>query len=319
MSFGFTALTCPQCGGALPRQALWRMVACPYCSAQVTRSAQVVQRAEFRAALERAKARPCGPGQLFSIGGRRYRVLATLARGAASDVMLAERCAVVPERVTLKLAHGAAHTLAREAEVLQQLQALQAPGAAYFSQRLPQVVALSRTDAAGHERDALVLRQPIGFWGSLAEVQRAHPHGLQDERHAVWLWRRLLEVLGHVHGAGWTHGDVSPAHALVHPGDHGVLLIGWSRARTIGQGGDVARDLMQSAWTVRALLHGPEDAEPAISARIPRALAELLHTASTDARWCERLGAAGIDQALVAAARAAFGPPQFVPFHPLRA
>lgn len=316
MSLGLTALTCPQCGGALPRQALWRMVACPYCQAQVTRSAQVVQRAEFRAALERLNARPGGPGPMLSIGGRRYRVLAALARGAASDVMLAERFAVVPERVTVKLAHGTAHTLAREAEVLQQLQALQGPGAAYFSQRLPQVVALSRTSEVGHERDALVLRQPVGFWGSLAEVQRAHPHGLQDERHAVWLWRRLLDVLGYVHGAGWTHGDVSPGHALVHPGDHGVLLIGWSRAR---QGGDAARDLMQSAWTVRALLHGPEDTEPAISARLPRPLADLLHTASTDAAWCGRVGAAGIDQALVAAARAAFGPPQFVPFHPLRA
>lgn len=316
MSLGFTALTCPQCGGALPRQALWRMVACPYCDVQVTRSAQVVQRAEFRAALERVNARLCGPGPVLAIGGRRYRVLATLARGAASDVLLAERCAVVPERVTLKLAHGTVHALAREAEVLRALQALQGPGAAYFSQRLPQVVALSRSGEPGHERDALVLRQPVGFWGSLAEVQRAHPHGVQDERHAVWIWRRLLEVLGYVHGAGWTHGDVSPEHALVHPGDHGVLLVGWSRAR---QGGDIARDLMQSAWTVRALLHGTDDAEPAMSARIPRALAELLHTASTDARWCERHGAQGLDQALVAAARAAFGPPQFVPFHPLRA
>lgn len=316
MSLGLTALTCPQCGGALPRQALWRMVACPYCDAQVTRSAQVVLRADFRAALERARARACGPGHVLNVGGRRYRVLATLARGAASDVLLAERCAVVPERVTLKLAHGTVHALDREAEVLRALQALQGPGAAYFSQRLPQVVALSRCGEPGHERDALVLRQPVGFWGSLADVQRAHPQGLNDERHAVWIWRRLLEVLGYVHGAGWTHGDVSPEHALVHPGDHGVLLIGWSRAT---QGGDIARDLMQSAWAIRSLLHGPADAEPAISARIPSALSELLHTASTDARWCERLGAAGIDQALVAAARAAFGPPQFIPFHPLRA
>lgn len=316
MSLAFAALTCPQCGGALPRQALWRMVACPYCNAQVTRSEQVVQRAAFRAALERVNARPCGPGQQLSIGGRRYRVLATLARGVSSEVLLAERCAVVPERVTLKLVHSATHSLAREAEVLQQLQGLQGAGAAYFSQRLPQVVTLSRTGEPGHEREALVLRQPVGFWGSLAEVQRAHAHGLQDERHAVWIWRRLLEVLGYVHGAGWTHGDVSPEHALVHPGDHGVLLIGWSRAR---QGGRVAHDLMQSAWTVRSLLQGPGDTEPAIPARLPKPLADLLQAASTDAGWCERIGATGLDQALVAAARAAFGPPQFVPFHPLRA
>jgi hypothetical protein len=314
VSLAFTALTCPQCGGALPRQALWRMVACPYCRAQVTRSAQVVQRAAFREAHERAQAQATGP--LLRVGDRRYRVLATLGRGEHADVLLAQRVAGLPERVTVKVARTTTQSLAAEADTLRRLQTLQGAGAAYFSQRLPQVLAHGRSGDAGHERDALVLRHPTGFWGSLAQIQQANPQGLQEVRHAVWLWRRLLEVLGYVHAAGWTHGEVSPEHALVHPGDHGVLLIGWSRAR---EGGSIGRDLMQSAWTLRALLQGPSDGEPAIPSRVPQPLADLLQSASTDAAWCERLGAHGIDQALVAAARAAFGPPQFIPFHPLRA
>src|ERR1700712_2865027 len=43
----FDALSCPQCGGPLPRQALWRMVACPQCRAMVTRSSRVVERKTF--------------------------------------------------------------------------------------------------------------------------------------------------------------------------------------------------------------------------------------------------------------------------------
>lgn len=312
----FTALTCPQCGGALPRQALWRMVACPYCRAMVTRSASVVERAPYQAAYQRSLALGTGVGRVLPIAGQRYRVLATLGQGERAEVLLAERCGALPQRVTIKLAHSTSVGFADEAHTLRQLQALQLAGSAYFSQRLPQPVAHGRCGEAGHEREALVLRHPSGFWGSLADVQRAHPQGLADARHAVWLWRRVLELLGYIHPAVWAHGDLRAAHWLLHPGDHGVLVIGWSRAR---RGGDSTRDLMQSAWTIRTLLSGEAAGRPTIPARVPAALAELLRAASEDAAWCARLGAQGIDQALVAAAREAFGPPQFIPFNPLRA
>ncbi len=311
---GFTALTCPQCGGALPRQALWRMVACPYCRAMVTRSASVVERAPYQAAYQRSLS--IGSGRVLPIAGQRYRVLAPLGQGEHSEVLLAQRCGALAQRVTLKLAHTAHPTLAAEADTLRRLQALQVAGSAYFSQRLPQPVAIGRTGEAGHEREALVLRHPTGFWGSLADVQAAHPHGLADARHVVWLWRRVLELLGYIHPTGWVHGDLRAAHWLLHPGDHGVLVIGWSRAH---QGGDTTRDLMQSAWVMRALLSGEATASPPIPSHLPTALADVLCAASEDAAWCARLGAQGIHQALVAAAREAFGPPQFIPFNPLRA
>ena len=311
------ALSCPQCSAPLPRAARWRTVNCSYCGATIVRSTETVERESFRAALRRANADVPG-GRILTWRGARYRVLAPLATGEHSEVLLAERLGALPERVTFKLARGreGAEALAREHAALQALQSLAMPGAAYFTRRLPQPVGLGAIDAADGSEDAhqaLVLRHPTGYWGSLLDVQRANPQGI-DAPHAVWLWRRMLEVLAFVHDAGWTHGDLSPAHALVHPRDHGVLLIGWSRARH-----DTARaadDLAQSAWAVRAVLHGHEGlGEPGTGAA-PAPLAALLRRCSEDPGECRRLGARGIEQALSAAAREAFGAPRFTPFDP---
>ncbi|PIF77463.1 hypothetical protein CLU95_4637 [Variovorax sp. 54] len=305
------ALSCPQCSAPLPRAARWRTVNCGYCGATITRGTETVERESFRAAWRRANApQLTDTGRLLQWRGAHYRVLAPLGHGEHSEVLLAERLGAVPERVTIKLSRDAAGdaVLAREAAVLQALQALSVAGAAYFTRRLPQPLGQGVTQGLGDgERQALVLRHPTGFWGSLQEVQQANsPQGI-DARHAVWLWRRMLEVLAFVHGAGWTHRALTPAHALVHPRDHGVLLIGWSQARQDVSGGAIGRDLMASARSVRALL--PDGA-------VPAPLAALLRECSDDAIACERLGAPGIEQALSAASREAFGPPRFVHFDP---
>ena len=313
------ALACPQCSAPLPRAARWRTVNCSYCGATISRGEETVERESFRAALQRANARGADGARLLRWRGARYRVLAPLATGEHSEVLLAERLGALPERVTFKLARGreGAEALAREHAALQALQSLAMPGAAYFTRRLPQPVGLGATgadDGSEDSRQALVLRHPTGYWGSLLDVQRANPQGI-DAPHAVWLWRRMLEVLAFVHDAGWTHGDLSPAHALVHPRDHGVLLIGWSRARH-----DTARaadDLAQSAWAVRAVLHGHEGlGEPGTGAATPAPLAALLRRCSEDPGECRRLGARGIEQALSAASREAFGAPRFIAFDP---
>lgn len=93
-------------------------------------------------------------------------------------------------------------------------------------------------------------------------------------------------------------------------------LTGWVQAR---HGGSVARDLMQSAWTVRVLLHGDSDGPPPLGPGVPAPVADLLRLASEGAAWCAQHGAAEIDRKLAAAAREAFGPPQFIPFNPQHA
>lgn len=314
MSAGHLSPQCPQCGGSLPRQALWRTVSCSYCKAVVTLNTRWVERASFRAAWQRAQARPEGSGDWLSLQGHDYRLLRCLGQGEASQVWLAERHGATRLLAVVKLQPAPGEALAREADTLARLQRLQAADSAYFSQRLPQPLAIG--PCTGRDGVALATRAWPGFWGSLADVLAAHPGGLADARHAVWLWRRVLELLGYLHGNGWSHGDLRAEHWLIHPQDHGVHLVGWSQARPRA---DAALDLQQSAWTVRAALAGLNEQPPALPPRCPAALRELLLRASEDRDWCRSQGAAGLDRALSAAALADFGPPRFVPFDPLRA
>lgn len=64
---------------------------------------------------------------------------------------------------------------------------------------------------------------------SLADVIKAYRGGV-DFRDMVWMFKRILMVLGFVHRQGVVHGAVLPAHVLVHPIEHGAKLIGWPYA-----------------------------------------------------------------------------------------
>ncbi len=114
--------------------------------------------------------------------------------------------------------------LAREATALAQL--IQ-DGDARFQPYAPRLVETFRhRDAAtGTMRQANVIDLLGGFF-SLAEVRAAHPDGL-DPRDVAWMWRRLLVALGYAHHAGVIHGAVLPEHVLIHPGDHGLVVVDW--------------------------------------------------------------------------------------------
>lgn len=297
---------------------------CLYCNASVTKSEEVVQAAWFREAYQRVYGALEAPAQTVQIQKQTYGLMLRLGRGAHADVYLAERISVLPERVILKLAlpdcadSGAA--LKHTAHALDALQQGNARGAPYFTQRLPQTVALGT--ARGHsitERSALVLRAPPGYWGSLNDVMHSYrSNGLVlDARHAVWMWRRVLEALAFVHDSGWVHQDLLPENLLVHPADHGVQIIGWSRAARAGADRALqGRDLAQIAWTMRALLCGGEDPTATdLPHGVPAPMATLLVQCES-ADWCAQHGARGIDQALRAAALEAFGAPRYIRFDP---
>jgi hypothetical protein len=119
------------------------------------------------------------------------------------------------------------------------------------------------------------------------------------------MWRRLLELLGWVHRSGWSHGAVLPPHVVVEEREHGAILVSWSRARRIEDGGSVATDLIMAARAVDSLL-GPT--EP-----IPGPLREVL-----DACLAGRGGSEDgwvLKETVAEAVAKAFGPPAFVPFH----
>jgi hypothetical protein len=82
-----------------------------------------------------------------------------------------------------------------------------------------------RDPKTGAERRGNVLGTLDGFV-SLAELGRRQPGGL-DPRDAAWMWRRLLVALGAAHHAGVSHGAVIPEHVLIHPADHGLVLVDW--------------------------------------------------------------------------------------------
>jgi hypothetical protein len=79
--------------------------------------------------------------------------------------------------------------------------------------------------STGAERRGNLIGALDGFM-SLAEVRRRLPGGV-DPRDAAWMWRRLLVGLGAAHRAGLSHGAVLPEHVLIHPAEHGLVLVDW--------------------------------------------------------------------------------------------
>lgn len=308
----WVALTCPQCGSPLPRVALWRSVKCGSCGVLIAKTESVVTRDSFRQASNRARQASAGVEAVICEGAR-YQLIERLGMGEISQVYLASRVASLRFLVTIKIssAPSAAALYAREAEVAQALQRLDDAGAGvYFSRLLPEAVGHGAVEG-NPGKQALVLRHPRGFWGSLAALSERFASGI-DPRHAVWIWRRMLEVLNFVHHHGWSHGDVRPEHALVHPQNHGVRLIGWAAARSGAGATDKAADLWRSARVVQALLCGARGSG-VLPERVPTGLAHLVTKAAEDKDFCRSQGAAGLDALLQAEARAAFGPPSFVP------
>ncbi len=82
-----------------------------------------------------------------------------------------------------------------------------------------------REATTGVRRTTNVFAQQAEFV-SLAEVRAAYPDGI-DPRDAAWMWRRLLVAIGHAHRAGVVHGAVLPEHVLIHPAEHGLMLVNW--------------------------------------------------------------------------------------------
>ncbi|MFA1539162.1 molecular chaperone DnaJ [Actinomadura monticuli] len=122
----------------------------------------------------------------------------------------------------------------REAAALSRLAG---DGDARFLPYVPRLVESFRhRDAAtGAQRQVNVVAALDGFH-SLAEVGRAYPDGV-DPRDAAWMWRRLLVGLGFAHRAGVLHGAVLPDHVMIHPAEHGLVLVDWCYSVLGGRGG----------------------------------------------------------------------------------
>lgn len=199
-----------------------------------------------------------GPGELFGAGAARtYRDLARLthpdacpgdraaadafgrlaefwrrhqqaSRTAASGALFRGDIANLYEmpRGLLKIARDPADNdlLRREAAALARLSERVDPSLRAYFPRL--IEAQRQTDPrTGVQRRANLLRRLTGLV-SLARIQAAYPRGA-DPRDAAWMWRRLLVAIGAAHRAGLIHCAILPEHVLIHPAEHGVVLIDW--------------------------------------------------------------------------------------------
>jgi hypothetical protein len=150
----------------------------------------------------------------------------------------------------------------------------------------------------GQEASATVYRWRSGFQHSFEYVLAQYPQGV-DPRDAVWMWNRLLEQLAAVHQLGYIHGNLKPAHLLVHPRDHGLMLCGWS---TVQKGADPGLDVAAGARCIEAILG---------KGKVPKLFSELVRWAGLPGRVRQ---ARALQQELKRVAQGCFGPPQFHPF-----
>ncbi|MDX8143040.1 adenylate cyclase [Lentzea sp. BCCO 10_0061] len=84
-------------------------------------------------------------------------------------------------------------------------------------------------DVAKGSRAFTVLDPLIDGFVTLADVKRVFPRGL-DGRDYAWMHRRLLKALAGAHQIGLVHGAVTAENVMVHPEQHGIVLVGWSFA-----------------------------------------------------------------------------------------
>jgi hypothetical protein len=103
---------------------------------------------------------------------------------------------------------------------------------------------------SGAQRRANLIGELAGFV-NLDQVRAAYPGGV-DPRDAAWMWRRLLVALGAAHRARLIHGAVLPEHVLIHPGDHGLVLVDWCYS------GDAPAARLPAAVTRYAAWYPPE-------------------------------------------------------------
>jgi serine/threonine protein kinase len=102
-----------------------------------------------------------------------------------------------------------------------------------FLRYLPRLEASFTIKSPGGARRVNVLEKYSGMY-SYSQVRDAYPSGV-DFRDGAWMLRRMLEVLGYIHAAGYVHGAVIPPHCLIDPPGHRGMLIDWSYAVKRGE------------------------------------------------------------------------------------
>lgn len=177
-----------------------------------------------------------GQPPMLTTGKGDYYRFQFLAEGEIAKLYRAdfrERANGQRRPVVLKIARMPADgpRMQNEAVTLRELQ--RDPGA--HGKHLPEVVEQFRT-AEGNAGTVLEALDGLTITELCARFSdRAIP-----PRHALWIFRRGLSILGYAHSRGILHGNLRPEHLLVRAQDHNVWLLDWTcaavRPAETGQG-----------------------------------------------------------------------------------
>ncbi len=142
--------------------------------------------------------------------------------------------ALDPAQLVLKVVQSPADNdlLENEAKILQHLNAEDVlTSSSHFVPTLHETFLLK--SEKNTRRRVNILPYAEGYV-SLQEILTEYPDGL-DFRDVVWMFKRLLMVLGRTHRQGVVHGAILPQHVLVHPINHGLRLVEWCYAVKTGE------------------------------------------------------------------------------------
>ena len=319
-------LECPRCGAPLPRRAALVPVTCEYCKSEVVFERLAVKVAEYRRTLASYLG---SEGADVTLGGFRLRLHGLLGVGHSSDVFLASRAARLTERLVLKVLRSSDDDALAQNEqaVLASLGASREPGTVHFRSLVPQPAFSGLLEGSRFRRTfAAAFRQPPGLSHTFAQLRQSFAANV-DPRHAIWMWRRALELLDWVHRSGFAHGALLPEHILVDAREHAVGLVGFSSAGSLGMPLAVmdprraeiyplakaappalspGLDLTMLARSLICALGGHAGQLPT---GLPAPLAQLL---SEQAAGNEALDALAVGRRVSDVARQCFGPPKFV-------
>lgn len=157
-----------------------------------------------------------------------YKVLRPLVAGDVADLHVAE---CDGEEVLLKVARSPkdADLLAAEAESLKAIHAAHDDGCNGW---FPWVLESFAFSSPGQPKRRCNVLGPLHGFHSMDEVRSA---GWVHPRDIAWIARRILYSLSQAHEVGRVQGGLVPAHVMVHPTGHRVVLVGWGGSVEVGQ------------------------------------------------------------------------------------
>ena len=331
------AIMCPQCNAPLTAHKFARSIVCAHCGSTIKLDESSVSAAQFHQAFRTWNSPATYPtGSSISIGNRHWALDQCIAQGDSSDVYTGHLLRWPTELVIIKILRDAqdADKLKNEWQTLQLLTKSEAPGAVAFSMRLPQPVIHGKVVTGTFTNHWVsIFRWESGFYHTFEDVRKVYPQGIHPQA-AIWVWRRILEVLSFIHASGLVHGAILPPHLLVQENEHGVRLVGYSasgnfkkkiesicsgyedfypKSVPIGSPLTPQLDLAMSARCMAAILGGnPESA--VLPESVPLPLANIIRrTALADSAEKKDQDVWTIREELGRIATDVFGLPQFIP------